>query len=172
MTARPSVGAVGAAAFPDGAHGYHLGMRLSKYRRRRVHGRGPRFVVQRRSADADHCEFGLEIGGVLVCWAFREGSRIVRRTGDYPLDRVPDDVIVGDSGTYSNATANDMSDGLGLGHLRFWLRGDRVSGHYSLIRVWEGPVETWLLIKRKDEARLRTDQVPDGGTQDELCGFP
>jgi hypothetical protein len=147
-------------------------MRLSEYRRRRQHGRGSRFVVQRRAADADRCEFGLEIGGALVCWAFREGSRIVRRTGDYPLDRVPDDVIVGDSGTYTNASTNDMSDGLKLGHLRFWLRGEQVSGLYSLIRVWEGPDETWLLMKGRDAARPAGEQVPDGGTQDELCGFP
>jgi hypothetical protein len=147
-------------------------MRLSEYRRRRRRGGGPRFVVQRRAADADHCEFGLEIGGVVVCWEIREGSRIVRRTDDCPLNRGPDDVIVGESGTYANATTREMTDGLKRGHLSFRLQGEQVSGGYSLTRVWDGPGETWLLIKRKDDADTRSDEVPDAGTEDELCGFP
>jgi hypothetical protein len=146
-------------------------MRLSEYRRRR-RGRDPHFVVQRPAADADHCEFGLEIGGVLVRWALREGSRIVHRTDDCPLDRVPDDVIVGDSGTYTNATTHEMTDGLRGGHLSFRLCGEQVSGGYSLTRVRQGQDETWLLIKRKDDDGSRGEQVPNGGTEDELCGFP
>jgi hypothetical protein len=145
-------------------------MRLSDYRRRR-RGRDPHFVVQRPAADADHCEFGLEIGGVLVRWALREGSRIVRRTADLPLDHAPGDVIVGDRGTYTNATAHAMTDGLRGGHLSFRLCGERVIGDYSLTRVWEGQDETWLIIKRKDD-EARSEQVSNGGTEDELCGFP
>ncbi|MCV7103842.1 DNA ligase [Mycobacterium palustre] len=147
-------------------------MRLSEYRRRRRRGGDPRFVVRRRAADADHCEFGLEIGGVLVCWALREGSRIARRLADCPLDVAPDDVIVGETGTYTNASPHDMTDGLKRGHLSFRLHGKQVSGGYSLTRVWDGPDETWLLIKRKGDADARREQLPDGDTQDELCGLP
>jgi hypothetical protein len=147
-------------------------MRLSEYRRRRRRGGDPRFVVRRRAADADHCEFGLDIGGVLVCWALREGSRIVRRVGDFPLDPVPDDVIVCDSGSYTNASSHEMTDGLKRGHLSFRLRGEQVNAGYTLTRVWEGQDETWLLIRRRDDADARGEQVPDGGTQDQLCGLP
>lgn len=160
-----------AAAFPHVTGGYHWWMRLTGHRRKR-RGRDPHFVVQRPAADADHCEFGLEIGGALVCWAIREGSRIVRRTDDCPLDRNPDGVIVGDRGTYTNTTTHEMTDGLKRGHLSFRLCGERVSGDYSLTRVWDGPAETWLLIRRKDDAGARSEQVPDGGTEDQLCGFP
>jgi DNA ligase D-like protein (predicted 3'-phosphoesterase) len=138
--------------------GRHRGRR----RRSRRSDRGPRFVVQHHAARSDHYDFRLEIDGVLVSWAIRNGpsvnpqdTRMARRTEDHPLDHDGEygagHVIVWDHGTYDNRTDHEMTTCLGRGHLSFRLDGEKLHGGYALTRIREGDDETWLLMKRRDD---------------------
>jgi DNA ligase D-like protein (predicted 3'-phosphoesterase) len=151
-------------------------------RRRRGGSRGPRFVIQHRAAPSDHCDFRLEIDGVLVSWAIPKGPstnpkvrRIARRTEDHPMEYaqfegvIPEGeygaggVIVWDHGTYANRTEHDMTTCLGRGHLSFRLNGEKLHGGYALTRIREGKEETWLLLKRRRKAhQLRPAAGPFG----------
>jgi DNA ligase D-like protein (predicted 3'-phosphoesterase) len=156
-------------------------MGLSDYRRQRRSGRspeqprrrrrgdsGPQFVIQHHAARSEYYDFRLEIDGVLVSWAIPRGSsvnpqdrRMARRTEDHPLETTPGDedaaasVIVWDEGTYANKTDQEMTTCLGRGHLSIRLNGEKLHGGYALTRVREGEEETWLLIKRRDDAAPR-----------------
>lgn len=85
---------------------------------------------------------------------------MARRIEDHPLeDGVIDDdgdgsdaVIIWDSGTYANKTAHEMATCLGVGHLSFLLDGEKLHGDYALTRVRDGDQETWLLVRRPDDA--------------------
>ena len=76
---------------------------------------------------------------------------MARRTEDHPLEDAESGVVVGDRGTYANATLYDMTECLERGYLSFHLRGEKLCGCYTLTRIREGEEETWLLIRRKDE---------------------
>ena len=155
--------------FPHVTQGYHLGMRLSEYRRKRRFGRHPRFVIQHEPAGNEHYDLRLEIDGVLVSWAIPKDTRIARRTEDHPLEHAESDAIVGDRGTYANATPYEMYECLERGYLSFHLRGERLRGSYTLTRIREGEEETWLLIRRKDEdAHTRPEPALTVPTLDDL----
>lgn len=123
-------------------------------------------MIQHHEAREDFYDFRLEIGGVLVSWAIPRGPavnpqerRMARRTQDHPLDEADaeitvndDDVVVWDCGTYANKTGHEMTTCLGRGHLSFLLNGEKLNGGYALTRVREGEEETWLLVKRRDDA--------------------
>jgi DNA ligase D-like protein (predicted 3'-phosphoesterase) len=140
-----------------------MGRRL---RRGQSGNRGPCFVIQHHEARDDFYDFRLEIDGVLVSWAIPRGPevnpqerRLARRTEDHPLDETrveitvdDDDVVVWDYGTYANKTGHEMTTCLGRGHLSFLLNGEKLNGGYALTRVREGAAETWLLVKRRDDA--------------------
>lgn len=144
--------------FPHVTHGYHFVMRLIENRRKRRPSRDPRFVIW-PGPDGDHYELGLEIDGVLVCWAIPNDSRIARRTADLTLEAAEGGVD-GDRGTYVNATPYDMADCLDRGHLSFFLCGDWLRGWYTLTRIRDGEQETWLLIRRKDDEDADTLRQP------------
>jgi DNA ligase D-like protein (predicted 3'-phosphoesterase) len=156
---------------------------------------GPCFVIQHHAARSDHYDFRLEIDGVLVSWAVPKGpstnpkdKRMARRTEDHPLEYaafegvIPEGeygaggVIVGDRGTYANATKYEMTKGLDRGHLSVRLHGEKLRGGYALTRIRDGKDETWLLIKRKDEdadarrkpVRSQPESVLSGRTLDDL----
>lgn len=123
-------------------------------------------MIQHHEAREDFYDFRLEIDGVLVSWAIPRGPavnpqerRMARRTQDHPLDDADveitfddDDVVVWDRGTYANKTGHEMTTCLGRGHLSFLLNGEKLNGGYALTRVREGEEETWLLVKRRDDA--------------------
>ncbi len=123
-------------------------------------------MIQHHEAREDFYDFRLEIDGVLVSWAIPRGPavnpqerRMARRTQDHPLDEADveitvndDDVVVWDRGTYANKTGHEMTTCLGRGHLSFLLNGEKLNGGYALTRVREGEEETWLLVKRRDDA--------------------
>jgi hypothetical protein len=136
--------------FPHVTQGYHFGMRLIGYRRKRRSGRGPRFVIQHRGGGSDHNDLCLEIDGALVSWAIPSDSRMARRTEDLPLKGAGSDAAL-DRGTYVNATPYDMTECLERGHLSFYLCGEWLRGWYTLTRIRDGRQETWLLIRRNDE---------------------
>jgi len=65
--------------FPYSIDGYHFGMRLSGYRRKRRRAdNGARFVIH--TAGSDHYDLGLEVDGALVSQAIRSDRRTARRT--------------------------------------------------------------------------------------------
>jgi DNA ligase D-like protein (predicted 3'-phosphoesterase) len=160
--------------FPHSIDGYHFGMRLSEYRRKRRRAdTGPRFVIH--TAGSDHYDLGLEVDGALVSWAIRNDRRMARRTEDQPLDCVACGATVWDRGTYANVTRCEMTEGLRRGYLSFRLRGEKLRGDYTLTRVREGDEETWLLIGRRDEdadapyepGESQPESVPPGQAPDE-----
>jgi DNA ligase D-like protein (predicted 3'-phosphoesterase) len=119
-------------------------------------------VVQHHAARSDHYDFLLE------SWAIPRGSsvnpqdrRMARRMKDHPIDEAEfedtitdgaDNVTVLDQGTYANRTEHEMINCLVRGHLSFRLNGKKLRGGYALTRVREGDDETWLLLKRRDDA--------------------
>ena len=157
------------SSFPHVTHGYHFGMRLIDNRRKRRSGRDPRFVIQQEAAGSDHKDLRLEIDGVLVSWAIPKDRRMARRTEDRPLEDAESDVV-GDRGTYANATPYGMTECLERGHLSFCLRGEWLRGWFTLTRIREGDAETWLLIRRKDDEDADPLRQPalTGHTVDDL----
>jgi len=135
----------------------------------------PLFVIQKHDASTLHYDFRLSIGGVLKSWAVPKGpstaageKRLAIRTEDHPLDYadfegvIPEDqygggvVMVWDRGTFSpleddgdkDAMARQLKDG----KLTFYLKGEKLQGGYSLVRMnTEDDNENWLLIKMDDD---------------------
>lgn len=136
------------------------------------------FVVQRHDATRLHFDLRLEIAGVLVSWAVPKGpsldpraKRLAVLTEDHDLDHAgfegrtpgtggPGTVIVWDTGTVEHRTSKGgvpvpPAQALGAGHLRFELRGHRLSGEFALTRTGLGrDGRSWLLVKLDDHAAL------------------
>jgi DNA ligase D-like protein (predicted 3'-phosphoesterase) len=136
----------------------------------------PIFVVQKHDATRLHYDFRLEVDGVLVSWAVPKGpstdprvKRLAIRTEDHPLEYadfegvIPEGeygagpVIIWDRGTYRNLTKRNgqevpMADALAVGHIAVWLEGRKLVGGYALTRIDRGRRESWLLVKKADEA--------------------
>ncbi|MEM7283969.1 MAG: DNA ligase D, partial [Pseudomonadota bacterium] len=152
--------------------------RLAQYRAKRSqdatpepfgatrYAKGTRFVVQQHSARALHYDFRLEWNGVLLSWAVPKGpspnmedKRLAVRTEDHPLDYVnfegviPEGnygagaVIVWDRGSYG--ALEDIEEGLAKGKLLFQLRGYKLKGKWTLVKIKKAKKE-WLLIKERD----------------------
>lgn len=135
-------------------------------------GAAPIFVVQKHDATRLHWDFRLEHGGVLWSWAVPKGpsmdtgdKRLAVRTEDHPLayadfaGTIPEGhygagtVETWDRGTW--ATDMQAARAVQDGELKFTLKGDRLNGHFVLVRMKPRPkdkAENWLLIKEHDEA--------------------
>jgi bifunctional non-homologous end joining protein LigD len=136
---------------------------------------GLRFVVQKHQARRLHYDLRLEHAGVLKSWAVPKGpsldprdKRLAVQVEDHPLDymnfegRIPEGeygaglVEIWDKGTYSldpesggTGAVRSMTASLKKGHIDFTLRGNRLLGHFTLVRL-KNKEKDWLLIKRKD----------------------
>ena len=143
--------------------------------RRAAAGDGHRFVVQKHQARRLHYDLRLEHAGVLKSWAVPKGPsmdprdrRLAVQVEDHPLDymnfegRIPEGeygaglVEIWDAGTYSldpesggAGAVRSMSASLKKGHIDFTLRGKKLLGHFTLVRL-KNKEKDWLLIKRKD----------------------
>jgi bifunctional non-homologous end joining protein LigD len=131
------------------------------------------FVVQKHAARRLHYDFRLEIGGVLASWAVPKGPsldpaqrRLAVHVEDHPLEYGKFEGVI-PKGHYGAGNVKlwdrgawipqgDPRAGLRQGKLKFLLRGERLSGGWSLIRMGgknnEGGKDNWLLIKERDEA--------------------
>ncbi|RZL89137.1 MAG: DNA ligase D [Variovorax sp.] len=131
------------------------------------------FVVQKHHARQLHYDFRLELDGTLKSWAVPKGpcldptvKRMAVHVEDHPVSyagfegTIPPKqygagtVIVWDRGEW--APEGDARRSLAEGKLKFELRGDKLRGHWTLVRMrGKGEKqEPWLLIKeRDDEAR-------------------
>lgn len=132
----------------------------------------PIFVVQLHHASRRHYDFRLEVDGALKSWAVPKGpslrpgdKRLAVEVEDHPLSYA---TFAGDipKGHYGAGHVDIFDHGvwtpddeplraLAKGHLDFQLHGDRLRGHWTLVRTHlRGDKPQWLLIKRTDaEAR-------------------
>lgn len=135
------------------------------------------FVVQKHHASHLHYDFRLELDGTLKSWAVPKGpcldptvKRMAVQVEDHPIayggfeGTIPPKqygagtVIVWDRGEW--APEGDARQSLAQGKLKFALRGDKLRGRWTLVRMrGEGEKQTpWLLIKERDaEARPLSD---------------
>ncbi|RKE86224.1 DNA ligase D [Rhizobium sp. AG855] len=167
-------------------------MSLSEYRRKRdfkatpepkaqaAKTKGNSFVIQKHAARRLHYDFRLEMNGVLKSWAVTRGpslvpseKRLAVHVEDHPLAYgdfegvIPPgqygsgEVIVWDRGNWE--PLHDAAKGYRKGHLEFSLQGEKLHGHWHLVRMAKRDGETrenWLLIKGDDEF-ARSDTDPD-----------
>lgn len=137
--------------------------------RARARGGAPlSFVVQKHHARRLHYDFRLELDGVLKSWAVPKGpsldpndKRLAVHVEDHPLDyggfegTIPagqygaGSVIVWDRGDW--IPLEDPHAGYRAGKLKFELRGEKLHGAWTLVRMRNREKqETWLLIKERD----------------------
>ncbi|MGQ0561285.1 MAG: DNA ligase D [Gemmatimonadota bacterium] len=159
-------------------------MPLEQYRAKRDLGRTPEpsgvtpvaggrgFVVQKHWATRMHFDLRLEHNGVLLSWAVPKGpsanpadKHVAIHVEDHPVDYadfegvIPEGnygagaVIVWDRGTY--VPLEDIDEGLKKGKLLFELRGHKLRGTWTLVKIKKADKE-WLLIKERD-AYVSTD---------------
>jgi DNA ligase D-like protein (predicted 3'-phosphoesterase) len=135
------------------------------------------FVIQQHDATRMHYDLRLEVGGVLVSWAVPRGpsmdpqqKRLAVKVGDHGMEHAdvegyfpkrngaPGAVIVWDRGEYVNLTADKRGDvlpmpvGLERGHVKVWLKGEKLQGSWALTRTGDETTTDWLLVKVKDAA--------------------
>ena len=135
-----------------------------------------RFVVQRHDATRLHCDFRLELGGVLKSWAVPKGpsmnpadKRLAVMVEDHPVSyisfkgEIPEGnygagtVDIWDEGAFipvdkdlSPITERQALTALKNGELKFFLKGGVIEGGFVLVRLKKDE-KNWLLIKHKDE---------------------
>lgn len=129
------------------------------------------FVVQEHHATHLHYDFRLEVDGVLKSWAVPKGpslnpddKRLAVEVEDHPLSyakfhgTIPEgqygsgEVYIWDKGTWQ--VEGDPQTGLKVGKLDFTLNGEKLKGHFVLVRLADPKTNkkhSWLLIKRKDK---------------------
>src|SRR5688500_11126957 len=152
---------------------------LSTYRAKRSAERSPEpvgtvsqvpgnlFVVHKHAARQLHFDLRLEMDGVLKSWAVPKGpsantadKRLAVKVEDHPLEYgdfegvIPEGnygagtVIVWDRGVWE--PLEDPYEGLEKGKLLFNLKGYKLHGRWTLIKLKKTEKE-WLLIKERDE---------------------
>ncbi|WP_066736945.1 DNA ligase D [Cupriavidus sp. D384] len=132
---------------------------------------GHAFVIQKHAARRLHYDFRLELDGTLKSWAVPKGpsydpadKRMAVHVEDHPLDYAGFEgvipaghygagtVIVWDRGEWIPDT--DPEAGYRDGKLKFELRGEKLQGHWTLVRMGGKKARddnAWLLIKERDE---------------------
>ncbi|QOT82148.1 DNA ligase D [Cupriavidus basilensis] len=128
------------------------------------------FVVQKHAARRLHYDFRLELEGTLKSWAVPKGpsldpteKRMAVHVEDHPLDYASFEgvippkeygagtVIVWDRGTWM--PVGDPVAGYQSGKLKFELQGEKLHGHWTLVRMrgrGDERQDPWLLIKERD----------------------
>ncbi len=152
---------------------------LDSYRQKRTPGRTPepfgeaaesagplRFVVQQHAARRLHWDLRLEWGGVLLSWAVPKGpsydpkdKQLAVQTEDHPLEYADFEGVI-PKGEYGGGAmivwdrgqwlpVEDPAAGLESGKLLFELRGYKLRGSWTLVKLKKEP-RSWLLIKERD----------------------
>ncbi|MDP3760861.1 MAG: DNA ligase D [Ramlibacter sp.] len=129
------------------------------------------FVIQKHWATRLHYDFRIELDGTMKSWAVPKGpsfdpadKRMAMHVEDHPLSynefegTIPPGnygagkVIIWDKGVW--IPLEDPRKGYRDGKLKFELRGHKMHGRWTLVRMkgrGEGKQDPWLLIKEKDE---------------------
>src|SRR6266571_1398341 len=150
---------------------------------------GGLFVVHMHDHRRLHWDLRLEMDGVLTSWAVPKGpspnpadKRLAVHVEDHPLEYgdfeglIPEGnygagaVIVWDRGVW--VPLEDAHEGMKKGKLLFELRGYKLHGKWTLVKLKKGEKE-WLLIKEKDgyaaaDGGLPPESVLSGLTVEEL----
>src|SRR5216110_3864365 len=150
---------------------------------------GGLFVVHMHAARRLHWDLRLEMEGVLRSWAVPKGpsatrtdKRLAVNVEDHPLEYgdfegiIPEgnygagEVIVWDRGVW--VPLEDPFEGFKKGKLLFELKGYKLRGKWTLVKLKKG-VKEWLLIKEKDgyaaaDGGLPPESVLSGLTVEEL----
>ena len=127
---------------------------------------GHLFVVHKHAARQLHYDLRLEMDGVLRSWAVPKGpsydmadKRLAVRVEDHPLEYgdfegiIPSGnygaggIIVWDRGEW--VPLEDWREGLEKGKLLFELRGYKLHGKWTLVKIKKSEKD-WLLIKERD----------------------
>ena len=151
---------------------------LSTYRAKRSADRSPEpvgrvaetegrlFVVHKHAATRLHWDLRIEMEGVLRSWAVPKGpsydtndKRLAVRVEDHPLEYgdfegiIPEGnygaggIIVWDRGEW--VPLEPWKEGLEKGKLLFELKGYKLRGRWTLVKIKKAEKE-WLLIKERD----------------------
>src|SRR5688572_29186697 len=151
---------------------------------------GRTYVMQKHAARRLHYDFRLEWSGVLLSWAVPNGpsrnpadKQLAVHVEDHPIEYAEFEgiipagnygagaVIVWDRGRFD--WLEDPVTGLEKGKLLFELRGQKLRGRWTLVKIKKAEKE-WLLIKERDAfvsengQDLPQDSVLSGLTLDEL----
>jgi bifunctional non-homologous end joining protein LigD len=149
---------------------------------------GGLLIVHMHDATRLHWDLRLEMDGVLKSWAVPKGpsanpadKRLAVKVEDHPLEYgdfegvIPEGnygagtVIVWDRGVW--VPLEDVRDGFEKGKLLFELRGYKLHGRWTLIKLKKTEKE-WLLIKERDAyvspEPYSHESVLSGLTNDEL----
>ncbi|HEY1951820.1 MAG TPA: DNA ligase D [Gemmatimonadaceae bacterium] len=137
---------------------------------------GNLFVVHKHAARNLHFDLRLEMDGVLRSWAVPKGpsydqaeKRLAVKVEDHPLEYgdfegvIPagnygaGGVIVWDRGEW--VPLEDWREGLEKGKLLFELKGYKLHGKWTLVKIKKSERD-WLLIKERD-SWLKTAGEPD-----------
>jgi bifunctional non-homologous end joining protein LigD len=144
----------------------------------RKHARDLAFVIQKHAASRLHYDFRLEWDGTLKSWAVPKGpsldpknKQLAVQVEDHPLSYGDFEGII-PQGEYGGGTVmlwdrgiwepiGDAGEGFKSGKLKFILHGEKLQGHWTLVRM-RGRAgddgKNWLLIKeRDDEARPESE---------------
>jgi bifunctional non-homologous end joining protein LigD len=146
------------------------------------------FIVHMHAATRLHWDLRLEMEGVLRSWAVPKGpsanradKRLAVNVEDHPMEYgdfegiIPEgnygagEVIVWDRGVW--VPLEDPFEGFKKGKLLFELKGYKLRGKWTLVKLKKG-VKEWLLIKEKDQyvsdAAYSDESVLSGMTVEEL----
>jgi bifunctional non-homologous end joining protein LigD len=149
---------------------------------------GGLFIVHMHAATRLHWDLRLEMEGVLRSWAVPKGpsanradKRLAVNVEDHPIEYgdfegiIPEGnygagaVIVWDRGVW--VPLEDPFEGFKKGKLLFELKGYKLRGKWTLVKLKKG-VKEWLLIKEKDayvsDAVYSDESVLSGMTVEEL----
>jgi bifunctional non-homologous end joining protein LigD len=139
---------------------------------------GRLFVVHKHAARQLHFDLRLEMDGVLRSWAVPKGpsydmndKRLAVKVEDHPLEYgdfegiIPQGnygaggVIVWDRGEW--VPLEDWREGLEKGKLLFELKGYKLHGKWTLVKIKKSEKD-WLLIKERDGfVKQPGDQFPE-----------
>ena len=159
-------------------------MGLTEYKKKRHFSRTPepagktesgkqrRYVIQKHDATRLHYDFRLELDGVLKSWAVPKGpsldprvKRLAVQVEDHPVAYRDFEGVI-PQGEYGGGTVmlwdqgewepiGDPQKGLKSGKLKFQIRGEKLQGHWTLVRTHSAggrdDSRQWLLIKENDD---------------------
>src|SRR5262245_25597950 len=152
----------------------------SERRARQTRCQGHEFVIQKHAATRLHYDLRLELDGVMKSWAVTRGpslvpgeKRLAVHVEDHPVEYNSFEGTI-PKGQYGGGTVmiwdrgrwipdGDPHRAYAKGKLDFVLEGEKLHGHWHLVRMRKRPgekQEPWLLIKSKDEA-ARGPNDPD-----------